>query len=147
MQLQLRLLPVDPQRLYAYWTAPVEGRLTLSSGEGVLLATVEVGADAQGRFFDLPPGTTEVCATLTAPALGVAVVQALPIRLPGTGRQGSSVVWGRVDAATQPAPPQRGEGFAYLPTRSAAGSHLHGASARVWTPAQVSSPGNGWRRP
>lgn len=145
MQPQFRLLPVDPQRLYAYWTAPVEGRLRLATSDGTLLAEVAVLPDAQGGFFDLPAGTAAVCATLSVPAQGIATVESL--RLPGATRQGTSVIWGRIDAGRQPAPAQRTSAQAYLPTRSNAGSHLHGAAARVWTTATVSSPGATWRRP
>lgn len=148
MQPSLRLLPVDPHRLYAYWTAPLEGLLRLATSAGETLTEVEVGAAEQGRFFDLPGPVEAVVATLTSPALHGGPLTSAPLHLPASRPQGSLVVWGRADGGATPSAPARSAGaLPYLPPRSSAGSHLFSATSRAWTATSATSPGNGWRRP
>jgi len=148
MQPSLRLLPVEPHRLYAYWTVAVAGHLRLATTSGETLLEVEVGAGEQGRFFDLQAPVTAVVATLSSAALPVGSITSAPLQLPASRQQGTMVVWGRADGSTPPAAPARAAGaLPYLPARSSAGSHLPTASTRAWTTASATSPGNSWRRP
>lgn len=141
----LRLLPVHPHRLYAYWTVAVAGRLRLSTTAGDTLLEVTVGLKEQGAFFDLPEPVRAVVATLTVP--GQAPLHAAPLHLPADRPQRSLVVWGRADGSALPAlPPRAGGALPYLPPRSSAGSHLHAASRTARTTAGTTSPGNSWRR-
>lgn len=148
MQPSLRLLPVEPHRLYAYWTVAVAGQLRLSTIAGDLLTEVAVSPEEQGRFFDLPAPVAEVIATLASASLDGGQVGSAPLRLPAGQPQGSMVVWGRADGGAMPNPTPRTTGHpAYFAPRSSAGSHLHSAGARAWTNTGATSPGNSWRRP
>ena len=148
MQPSLRLLPVEPHRLYAYWTVAVAGHLRLVTTSGETLLEVEVGAGEQGRFFDLHAPVNSVVATLSSAALPEGSITSSVLQLPASRPQGTMVVWGRADGTTPPAAPARAAGaLPYLPARSSAGSHLPTASTRAWTTASATSPGNSWRRP
>lgn len=148
MQPSLRLLPVEPHRLYAYWTVAVAGHLRLATPSGETLLEVEVGAGEQGRFFDLHAPVTAVVATLSSAALPEGSITSSVLQLPASRPQGTMVVWGRADGSTPSAAPARAAGaLPYLPARSSAGSHLPTASTRAWTTASATSPGNSWRRP
>ena len=142
----LRLLPVDPHRLYAYWTVAVAGQLRLATPGGDTLLELAVGPAEQGAFFDLPESVHAVLATLTV--TGEAPLHSAPLHLPTDRPQRSLVVWGRADGSALPALPSRtGGGLPYLPPRSGAGSHLHAASRSARTTTDTTSPGNSWRRP
>jgi hypothetical protein len=141
----LRLLPVDPHRLYAYWTVAVAGQLRLATAEGDTLLEVTVGPEEKGAFFDLPEPVHAVVATLSV--AGEATLHSAPLHLPADRPQRSMVVWGRADGSALPALPARtGGGLPYLPPRSNAGSHIHAASRSARTTASTTSPGNSWRR-
>lgn len=142
----LRLLPVDPHRLYAYWTVAVAGQLRLATTEGDTLLEMTVGPEEKGAFFDLPEPVHAVTATLSV--VGEAPLHSAPLQLPADRPQRSLVVWGRADGSALPALPARaGGGLPYLPPRSSAGSHLHAASRSARTSTDTTSPGNSWRRP
>jgi len=148
MQPSLRLLPVAPNRLYAYWTVAVAGHLRLATPLGETLLEVEVGIDEEGRFFDLPAPIGSVIASLSSAALAGGSLTSSVLELPASRSQGTMVVWGRADGSTPPTAPARAAGaLPYLPARSSAGSHLPTASSRAGTTASATSPGNSWRRP
>ena len=141
----LRLLPVDPHRLYAYWTVTVAGQLRLATTAGDTLLDVTVGPEEKGAFFDLPESVHAVVAMLSVD--GEAPLHSAPLHLPADRPQRSLVVWGRADGSALPALPARaGGGLPYLPPRSSAGSHLHAASRSARTTSDTTSPGNSWRR-
>ena len=141
----LRLLPVDPHRLYVYWTVAVVGQLRLATAGGDTLLEVTVGPAEKGAFFDLPEPVHAVVATLSVD--GEATLHSAPLHLPADRPQRSLVVWGRADGSALPAFPARaGGGLPYLPPRSSAGSHLHAASRSARTTTDTTSPGNSWRR-
>lgn len=141
----LRLLPVDPHRLYAYWTVAVAGQLRLATTAGDTLLEVTVGTEEKGAFFDLPEPVHAVVATLSVD--GEAPLHSAPLHLPADRPQRSLVVWGRADGSGLPALPARtGGALPYLPPRSSAGSHLHAALRSARTTTDTTSPGNSWKR-